>query len=513
MLILSLQYAVFHLLPDAAMSRLLRFARWPTVLACTALLLMACQAVGPGSPEARPTPLLLISIDGFRHDYIGQFEGPAMARMAREGLHADSLQQAFPTKTFATHYTLVTGRYPGTHGVVANNMWDPRRDARFSLGDRQAVNDGFWYQGGEPIWITAEKQGLKAATYFWPGSEAIIQRRRASEFKPYDGRVAHEERIAQVLDWLDLPPAQRPDFLTVYFSRVDSRGHSDGPASPRALAAAAEIDQRLGDLFQTLEARDQLDGLNIILVSDHGMSAVSRERTIALDRYLDLSRVRVSDWGPAAQIWAQDMAPDEIVAAVEDAPHLRAWVRDDIPARYRFGSHYRVPDVLIEADPGWLISSRPYMANPNPPEGMHGWDPALAEMHGLFIARGPDFIPGTRAPALRSVDLYPLMAHLLDLQPASNEGRLEPFLPYLGEGAKPDYQRIRFACDTQTVEARIGPRHMALHIGPFIHVLDRVDDSRFAEVDLRFHIDGEQAGGEVDGRDLGDCWRVPEGGA
>ncbi len=481
------------------------------VLVCATLLLTACQAIGPDAPDARPTPLLLISIDGFRHDYIGQFEGPTIARMAREGLRADSLQQAFPTKTFATHYTLVTGRYPGTHGVVANNMWDPRRKARFSLGDRQAVNDGFWYQGGEPIWITAEKQGLTAATYFWPGSEAIIQRHRASHFKPYDGRVAHEERIEQVLAWLDLPLDQRPDFLTVYFSRVDSRGHSDGPASFRALNAAAEIDQRLGDLFAALEARGQLDQINIILVSDHGMSAVSPERAIALDRYLDLSRVRVSDWGPAAQIWAENMAPDEIVATVEDVPHLRAWVRDDIPARYRFGSHYRVPDVLIEADPGWLISSRPYMANPNPPKGMHGWDPALAEMHGLFIARGPDFIPGARAPALRSVDLYPLMAHLLDLQPADHEGRLEPFLPYLGDGAPPDYRQIRFECDAQIVEARIGPRHMALHIGPFIHVLDRIDEHRFAEIDLSFHIDGELAGAQVDGRDLGQCHRLPGG--
>ena len=378
-----------------------------------------------GPPQAggdKPAPLLLISIDGFRHDYIERFDSPTIDRMIREGLYADSMQHVFPTKTFATHYSLVTGRHPGTHGVVANNMWDPRREARFSLGNREAVNDGFWYQGGEPIWVTAEQQGLIAATYFWPGSEAMIQRTRPSHYRAYDGRVPHAERVDQVLEWLAMPEAERPDFLTLYFSRVDSRGHGDGPAAPSVLEAAAEVDAELGRLFSELEARGQLDSINILLVSDHGMSTVSRERTVALDEHIDLSKVRVSDWGPAAQIWAGEMSADEIVAALDGVEHLQAWKRADIPERYHFGSHYRVPDVLVEADPGWLISSKPYMANPSPPEGMHGWDPALAEMHGVFIARGPGFAPGARSPAVRSVSLYPLMTHCSDWTRPSTRG-------------------------------------------------------------------------------------------
>ena len=477
----------------------------PFAIMLPVLFLAACQA-GPSDRDGeKPTPLLLISIDGFRHDYIERFDSPAIDRMIREGLYADSLHHAFPTKTFATHYTMVTGRHPGTHGVVANNMWDPRREASFSLGDREAVNDGFWYQGGEPIWVTAEQQGLIAATYFWPGSEAMIQRTRPTHYRAYDGRVPHAERIDQVLEWLALPESQRPDFLTLYFSRVDSRGHGDGPASPAALSAAAEIDGQLGRLLSELESTGRLDEINIILVSDHGMSAVSPDRVVALDEHIDLSKVHVSDWGPAAQIWAREMSADEIVAALEGVAQLRAWKREDIPDRYRFGSHYRVPDVLVEADPGWLISSKPYMANPNPPKGMHGWDPALAEMHGVFIARGPDFTPGARSPAVRSVGLYPLMAHLLDLEPAEHEGRLATFLPYLDGSGRHDYRIERFDCEAGPVEARIGARHMALHHGQHIHVLDRIEDEQFGEVDLSFTIDGDRADGKLDGRSLGEC--------
>lgn len=478
-------------------------------LSLAVLVLSACQSGPPDDSGDKPAPLLLISIDGFRHDYIERFDSPTIDRMIREGLYADSMQHVFPTKTFATHYSLVTGRHPGTHGVVANNMWDPRREASFSLGDREAVNDGFWYQGGEPIWVTAEQQGLIAATYFWPGSEAMIQRTRPSHYRPYDGRVPHAERIDQVLEWLAMPEAERPDFLTLYFSSVDSRGHGDGPAAPSVLEAAAEIDAELGRLFSELEARGQLDSLNVLLVSDHGMSSVSRERTVALDEHIDLSKVRVSDWGPAAQIWAGEMSADEIVAALKGVEHLQAFTRADIPERYHFDSHYRVPDVLVEADPGWLISSEPYMANPRPPKGMHGWDPALAEMHGIFVARGPAFTPGARSPAVRSVSLYPLMAHLLGLDPAEHEGQLDTLRPYTAGNRAPEYRIERFECDAGRVEARIGPQHMALHSDNSIHVLERRGPMRFEAAGLAFAIDGEQARGEIDGDDLGACSRLP----
>jgi predicted AlkP superfamily pyrophosphatase or phosphodiesterase len=486
------------------------------VLAISALLLLAMTACRTGAeqaPQHRPAPLLLISIDGFRHDYFDMIDSPNLDRLIEEGLYADSLYHVFPTKTFPTHYTLVTGRYPGTHGVVANSMWDPKRDARFSLGDRSAVGDGYWYKGGEPIWVTAERQGLTAATFFWPGSEARIHRIRPSHWRPYDGSVPHAERVEQVLEWATLPEAERPDLMTLYFSRVDSLGHSRGPAAPAVLAAAEELDAELGVLFEGLEREGLFDAINIVLVSDHGMSAVDIERYIRLDDYLDLGKVRVSDWGPAAQIWATGMAVEDIVKALEDAhPRLRVWAREDIPERYRFGSHHRVPDVLAEADPGWMISSAPFLAQRQPPRGMHGWDPAHGEQHGIFVARGPAFTPGTRSPAVRSIDAYVLFAELLEIEPAEHEGSLSSIRPYLSDQPRPGYEIIRFDCDAGPVEARIGAAHLALHHDGYIHVLDRVAgdgaSGRFEEVALRFAIDGDRADGRIDDTDLGACRRA-----
>lgn len=488
------------------------------ILSVTALLLAivlsACNSTQAPTETQRPMPLLLISIDGFRHDYFDLADIPAIQSLVDGGLRADSLHHVFPTKTFPTHYSMVTGCYAGTHGVVANSMWDPDRDARFSLGNRDAVGDGFWYQACEPIWVTAENQGLTAGTFFWPGSEARIRGVRPSFWKPYSNDVSHLERVETLLEWLDLPAAERPDFLTLYFSAVDSMGHRHGPRAEPVRDALIDVDHHLGILFAGLEERGLLDQMHIIITSDHGMSHVHFERYILLDEFLDLSRVVVSDWGPAAQIWATDMEVEEIVAALDGAhPHLRVWAREDIPARYRFGSHRRVPHVVAEADPEWLISNRPFLAGNRHFSlfGQHGWDPALLDMHGGLVIHGPAFAAGSRVPAVRSVDLYSLMTHLLGLEPAAEqEGSLAPFEPLLGQTQPASVEQRIYDCRGERLEARIGPAHMGLVFGGFVHVLDRIENGedgteRFAEVDLSFESRGPTATAEIDGRRLADC--------
>jgi len=476
------------------------------------LILMSTGCSSPASHDTQTRPLLLISIDGFRHDYLDLADTPALDRLVDGGLKADSLHHVFPTKTFPTHYSIVTGRHPGTHGVVANSMWDPVRDARFSLGDRKAVMDGYWYEGGEPIWVTAEKQGLTAAAFFWPGTEARIHRVRPSYWKPYNARTPYEERVTQVLAWMDLPSEERPDMITMYFSSVDSAGHRDGPRSEAAAAALADIDSHLQTLLDGLENRGLFDAMHILVTSDHGMARVDIDQYILLDDYLDLSKLRVSDWGPAGQIWAGEMGAQAIHEALESAhPQMQVWQRDDIPPRFHFGTHHRVPDVLAVGALEWMISNTPYMIGRTQFSlmGMHGWDPAYFDMHGLFIAHGPEFAPGTRAPTVRSIDLYALMAHLLEIEPAWHEGSLHPFEAYLDKQTDQRYESLDLHCPGQP-EARVivGPEHLALHWGPKVHVLLRQEwesGESFEATGLALQRDRESARVTIDGRRFGPC--------
>ena len=482
-----------------------------------ALGIGACHQ--PRKQDAAAPPLLLISIDGFRHDYMQKASLPALEKLAADGLKADSLQHVFPTKTFVTHYATVTGLYAEHTGVVANNMWDPARKSRFSLGNRDAVSDGYWYDG-EPIWNTVEKAGKTAATYFWPGSEAQIGGMRPTIWKPYAGETPHDARVDQVLEWLALPEERRPAFLTLYFSAVDSAGHRHGPDHPATVEAMIEVDRALGRLLDGLERLGRYKQVNILVTSDHGMQTIELDRYILLDEFLDLGKVNVSDWGPAAQIWTVEGGPsaDEILAAIDtDHPGIRrAWKKGSGPARFHFDDHPRVPDVTIEAELGWMISNKPYYAGMQRGllNGMHGWDPAWHTMHGIFIASGPAFQPGERLPAVRSIDLYSLMANLMDVPPAETDGSLAAFVPLLASEQPIWVTEQHWECSDGSFRTRSSPGLTALHHEGRVFALPAAPSAsgaRFASTQVEFWNKGERATALIEQQRFDDCVVTPEG--
>jgi len=497
-----------------------------TILRIPALLVLMLSILGVGACHptrdsgATAPPLLLISIDGFRHDYMQKTELPVLEKLAGDGLRADSLHHVFPTKTFVTHYATVTGLYAENTGVVANSMWDPKRKSSFSMRNRDAVGDGYWYDG-EPIWNTVEKAGKIAATYFWPGSEAQIGAMRPSIWKPYAGQTPHDARVDQVLEWLDLPEDQRPGFLTLYFSAVDSAGHAHGPDHPETAEAMIEVDRALGRLIDGLQQRGLYDDMHILVTSDHGMEAVDLDRYILLDDYVDLSKVHVSDWGPAAQIWTGDGAEGEMLAKTIvdtvdkaiDAGHpglRRVWMKGNGPERYRFDEHQRVPHVTIEAELGWMISNKPYYAGMQRGllNGMHGWDPAWHKMHGIFIATGPAFEPGERLPAVRSVDLYSLMARLMNVAPAETDGSIAAFSPLLEAVEPMSISEQQWQCGEESFIVRLSPGLAALHHGGQVFALPQAEDAagaRYVDSNVEFWNKAGQATIRIEEDTFEDC--------
>lgn len=386
----------------------------------------APEAAVAGAPRLAPT-VILISIDGFRWDYLDRHSLPTLERLAAEGVRARALIPSFPTKTFPNHYTLVTGLYPANHGIIANNMYDPVLADSFSLGNREAVQDPRWW-GGTPIWVTAERAGQKTAAFFWPGSEAPIQEVRPTYWTPYDGSITGAERVERVLEWLELPPQGRPTFITLYFSLVDDAGHRHGPGSPQLAAAVDTADQLLGQLVRGLEARGMLEQVNLILTSDHGMAPTSPERAIALDDYLDLDEVRVVDWNPVVMLLPDPGREEAVYRALKGRhPQLQVYRREEVPAELNFRNHPRIPPIIGIAADGWSITTRARLQRE--PErlagGNHGYDHRLPSMHGLFVARGPAFRQGLVVEPFQNVHVYSLMAAILGLTPAPNDGSLQ----------------------------------------------------------------------------------------
>ena len=404
-----------------------------------ALLLAACAdrpapAPVPPPPEAAAVaapahPLILISVDGLRADYLGRGVTPNITALAGSGVTTTAMRPSFPSLTFPNHYTLVTGLRPDRHGLVNNNMDDPVL-GRFALSIRSAVEDARWWNDGEPLWVTAEKAGIPTATMFWPGSEAAIRGVRPRRWLPFDGAMPEAARVDQLLAWLDETP--RPGLATLYFDTVDHDGHEFGPDSPEVNKALAEVDRQIGRLLDGLKARGI--SANIVLVADHGMAQVSDARRILLDALLDPASLKLVAGGAVAAINPAPGREAEVRAALlKPHDHMECWNKADIPARLHYGRHPRVPAIICAAEPGWMIwlsAPRPDPAR-RPLGGMHGYDPAAPTMAAAFVAAGPAFRQGVLLPPFDNVDVHPLLLRLLGLPAMATDGDPDALRPAL----------------------------------------------------------------------------------
>lgn len=390
--------------------------------------LAACgpgPAPGPPRPDGRRT-VLLISLDGFRWDFLARPGARRLRQLADSGVRAEYLVPAFPTKTFPNHYTMATGLYPEDHGIVANAMNDPVM-GRFTTTDTIVNrNPGWW--GGEPIWITAERQGRRAATMFWVGSEVAYGGRRATYWRSFDPNLPGDRRVDQVIEWLSLPGDRRPEFVTLYLNRVDVMGHRYGPDHPAVDTAIAVTDSSLGRLVDWLGTSGMGARTDVVIVSDHGMAAISPDRAIFLDDYADIDRTEILDLAPVTAIEPRPGRADHLYQRLRRAhPRLTVFRRHEVPERFRFRRSHRITELVAIADDGWTIGLRAEWAKrPFLDLGNHGYDNALPSMRAIFLAVGPSFRSGLVVPPFENVHLYPLVAHLLGVEPARNRGRLAP---------------------------------------------------------------------------------------
>jgi predicted AlkP superfamily pyrophosphatase or phosphodiesterase len=378
----------------------------------------------------KPT-VILVSIDGFRADYLDRYPALALSLLAKQGVRARWMIPVYPSLTFPNHYSIATGLYPERHGITGNNIYDPRFKQTFGLSKREEVQNGRWWLG-EPIWVTAEKQGQRAAAFFFPGTEAEIGGKRPSRWKVYDGKIPNSERVDTVLSWLDLPDSERPTLILGYFDDVDNAGHQSGPDSESVKQAVAEVDKALSRLVDGLKSRGIFERVNIIIVSDHGMASIDPSHVVLLDDYFDQNQAEAVVWGAAlVSIFPKPDMDQAIYSTLKSKalPHVTVYRKQDIPARFRYSGSERIGDIVVMADEGWTIISRARYREPERAanggviyRGTHGHDNRLESMRAIFIAHGPAFKQSQVVEPFENVGVYNLMAKILGLKPASNDG-------------------------------------------------------------------------------------------
>jgi predicted AlkP superfamily pyrophosphatase or phosphodiesterase len=382
--------------------------------------------------EQRAPVTILISIDGFRADYLDRGITPALSRLASGGVRA-AMRPSFPSKTFPNHWTIVTGLRPDRNGIVANKIEDPGGTRKaFTM----ATDDPWWWNATPPIWVDAEKAGIRSAAMFWPGANVawggvrdpewpndVTGGTRPEDWIPYAGTVDDDQRIDTIIDWLRRPAATRPRFVTLYFEAVDDAGHRYGPDAPQTNAALREVDRAIGSLVEQLAAMQQ--PANLVVVSDHGMAAVSSDRVVRLGDLVADTDARAVETGVFASL--QPLPGREAaVAASLSRPHahVQCWAKDKMPARLHYGSNPRIPAWLCLAEPGWRITAEaPERQN----GGEHGYDNFAPDMAAIFVANGPAFAAGRRLATFDNVDVYPLLRRVIGLPPATGkDGDIAP---------------------------------------------------------------------------------------
>lgn len=399
------------------------------------LFLLIFTAFGCSQTTKESPKVLLISFDGFRADYLSKTETPNFDAIIAEGVTTEGMIPVFPTKTFPNHYAIATGLYPQNNGLIANNMYDPEMNMRYSIGDREQVENPAWY-GGEPIWNTAEKNGVRAGTMFWVGSEAPIQGMRPTFWKKYDGNMDRLARIDTVLEWMTLGTENEIDFGTLYFSEVDTRGHRFGPDSPEVIDAIQLADSLMGYLIRRMKEKNLWETTNVIIVSDHGMAGVSREHIIILDNYIDPRQIEIIEGSPSLMMNVTSGDVEDIYQKLKAADEpMQVYKRETLPERFHLKNNPRVPDLVLIPDLGYTINTLSYFQKrpEYPSGGAHGFDNRETAMHSIFIAHGPNFKTNRVLERFENIHVYELIAHLLEIESAGTDGNLDVFKPVLSK--------------------------------------------------------------------------------
>lgn len=386
------------------------------------LILCLVLATGPAiwgrGPEKNQRYVVLVSMDGFRHDYINSNKTRSFDKMAKAGVSA-VMKPSYPASTFPNHYTLATGLVPDHNGLVNNSFWDPEHKERYSIGGKNKHKSYFYL--GEPIWNTAQRQGVLAGVTYWVGSDFEIGGGRPRYYLPYNNAlISFRNRIRRTVELLSYPEEQRPHLVMVYFSEPDHTGHSYGPFSKETRKEVVKMDQILGELRNALARLPIAKQIDLIVLSDHGMADLSPERCISVDKNVKKEWTERIIYGTPTSIYSKNAAcRDSIITALSGIEHLNVWKKEEVPAELSYGSSNRLGDIIVAPDLGWRFTDRPGTLR-----GGHGYFPEDPEMQTVFRAEGPDFKKNYKAASFRNVSIYPLICHLLGIEPSPNDGDL-----------------------------------------------------------------------------------------
>lgn len=375
----------------------------------SSIVFSGCSTAGP-----KERYVVVLSMDGFRSDYPDRAYTPTLDSLAKVGVCA-AFRPSFPSVTFPNHYSMATGLHPDHHGLINNSFYAADLDSVYRM-----ANPTPEFYGGEPIWNTAEKQGIRTASFYWVGSEYPIQGRQPSIWKPFDDKVPFSDRADSVVAWLQLPEDIRPHLIMWYMEEPDAIGHSATPDSSVIVEKVEELDRVLNHFFTEVRKLAIFDQIDFIVLSDHGMATYTPGNYVNLNEYLPRDSFDYVFDGVPTLLYPKQSYLETAYTILKTVPHVTVWKKEEIPAKYVYGKNPRIGDLVVVPDIGTNLHFR---AKSSPSlGGAHGYDNYSPEMEAIFYAAGPSFKKNVKLPVMANVNLYLIISRLLNLEPAPNDG-------------------------------------------------------------------------------------------
>ncbi len=377
--------------------------------------------------------VILISADGFRYDLADKYQAVNLIHLRNSGIAANFMQSVFPSLTFPNHYSIATGEYPDHDGIVDNTFYDPARHQVYGMGDRKVVEDSSWYFG-TPLWVLAEKQGMLSASYYWVGAEAAIQGVRPTYYYKYSDKIPMKERIEGVRDWLQLPEEKRPHLITFYIPDVDHQEHMYGVNSKQTEDAVRYVDDAVGRLVRTVDSLHL--PVNYIFVSDHGMVDLDTLHPLTLPNTVDTGRFIILSSLSLVHMYAKNASAimPAYRALKSAAKDYDVYLSTNLPESWHYNKkndrYNRIGDIILVAHAPKVFN----LTRRSLPAATHGFDPAIREMHATFYAWGPAFKSNLKIPGFENINIYPLIADMLQLKITGQvDGNLNVLRPTLND--------------------------------------------------------------------------------
>ncbi|KAK9246887.1 alkaline-phosphatase-like protein [Lipomyces tetrasporus] len=410
-----------------------------------------------GTHDFYPTTIY-ISLDGYRPDYLTPEFTPVMWELYTAEYSTPFMYPSFPSVTFPNHYTMVTGLYPSSHGIVGNTFWDPDLHEEFDYHKPDHSLDLKWWKG-EPLWVTATKNGVKTGIHMWPGSEAPWGNDKPEYVDKFNGTETLDRKVQRVLGWLDQDIDSRPELILCYVPTIDSLGHQYGTVGPEINDGLKQVDDMIGAILSGIDDRNISLIANVVIVSDHGMASTSNDRLIFFDDFIVPETVEHTDGWPlfglrpyqyntSEQLYAEITSARAAVKAQNDSESesLESWqvyMKDDMPEEWHFGGpsggqyQNRIAPVWMVPEAGWAITTRQQFEDYDHdfrPKGLHGYNNTDPLMRALFLATGPSFPSGSKIEPFYNVELYDVICRTLNIIGAPNNGTLKGQLNSLPDG-------------------------------------------------------------------------------